>query len=210
MRSYCHEVLADGGGLQSFWGADVPACWDCVVQTGFRWAQQASGASGKSQAYAKGLFHQQPLWWKMGFFFVWRNFLENIVALFGCAKQQLTSSKGDRISWSKGLPGLQQLLFPLRLHLSLLQQLPFMKSTRSSGCKATMAAWSNGRAVTQYFNSSFQKWMAKSKEMLLLLKLGKKRSQALRVGYSGPHAGCFALPNANTLRKWGYDCMLSM
>lgn len=121
MRSYCHEVLADGGGLQSFWGADVPACWDCVVQTGFRWAQQASGASGKSQAYAKGLFHQQPLWWKMGFFFVWRNFLENIVALFGCAKQQLTSSKGDRISWSKGLPCLQQLLFPLTSHLSLLQ-----------------------------------------------------------------------------------------
>lgn len=118
MRSYCHEVLADGGGLQSFWGADVPACWDCVVQPGFRWAQQASGASGKSQAYAKGLFHQQPLWWKMGFFFVWRNFLENIVALFGCAKQQLTSSKGDWISWLKGLPGLQHLLFPLRSHLS--------------------------------------------------------------------------------------------
>lgn len=118
MRSYCHEVLADGGGLQSFWGADVPACWDCVVQPGFRWAQQASGASGKWQAYAKGLFHQQPLWWKIGFFFVWRNFLENIVALFGCAKQQLTSSKGDWISWLKGLPGLQHLLFPLRSHLS--------------------------------------------------------------------------------------------
>lgn len=73
----------------------------------------------------------------------------------------------DFLSWifmAKMLASLQD-LFPFRSHLKLLQWLSYMECPRSTGCKATMPGWSTQRAIADYFNSSFQKWNAKSKEM---------------------------------------------
>lgn len=125
MRSYCHEVLADGGGIFGFARLLRGRCSSMLrlcSPAGFQMGSAGIRCLGEMAGFCKRAFSPAALVVKNGLFlYVWRNFLENVVALFGCAKQQLTSSKGDWISRLKGLRGWQHLFLPLRSHLSLLQ-----------------------------------------------------------------------------------------